>query len=378
MSSVPKSRIKVLVIDDSASVRQTMTDILTEDPDIEVVGTAGDPYIAARRLSQVVPDVITLDIEMPRMDGITFLHKLMDQHPLPVVICSSLAADGTQALTQALEAGAVTVIAKPVTGTRQFLLESSISIRDAVKAAAQADVARFRALRRSLADAPAPKLTADVMVPPPHARAKIAKTTDKVVCVGASTGGTEALRILLQDMPQDCPGVVIVQHMPEHFTRAFADRLNSLCAIGVKEARDGDPVLRGHALIAPGNHHMLLRRDGARYSVQIKEGPLVSRHRPSVDVLFRSAASAAGANAIGVILTGMGDDGARGLLEMHGAGALTMAEDESTCIVFGMPKEAIAAGAVDRVVPLNRMAREIMRGYAEMNASLIHPQEMPR
>ncbi|WP_041793855.1 protein-glutamate methylesterase/protein-glutamine glutaminase [Pararhodospirillum photometricum] len=376
MTADPK-RIKVLVVDDSASVRQTMTDLLNEDPEIEVIGTAADPYVAAKRLSQIVPDVITLDIEMPRMDGITFLHKLMEQHPLPVVICSSLAADGTQALSQALDAGAVSVIAKPLTGTRQFLLESSIGIRDAVKAAAQVDVGRFRALRRAKVEGPAPKLTADAIIPRPLSR-KIAKTTDKVVCIGASTGGTEALRVVLQDLPLDSPGVVIVQHMPEHFTRAFANRLNGICTIDVKEAEDGDPVLRGRALIAPGNRHMLLRRDGARYSVQVKDGPLVSRHRPSVDVLFRSAAAAAGANALGVILTGMGDDGSRGMLEMHQAGALTLAEDESTCIVFGMPKEAIAAGAVDRVIPLDRMGREIMRGYADLNAALIRPEEVPR
>ncbi|KAA5604584.1 chemotaxis response regulator protein-glutamate methylesterase [Roseospira marina] len=361
--------IKVLIVDDSATVRQTMLDLLSDDPEIEVVGTVPDPYAAARRLSTVVPDVITLDIEMPRMDGITFLHKLMDQHPLPVVVCSSLAADGTQTLADALAAGAVDVIAKPQVGTRQFLLDSQVRIRDAVKSAARVDMSRFNALRRASADRPTPKLSPDVMVPP-VTRHRVGTTTEKIVCIGASTGGTEALRILLQGMPLDCPGIVVVQHMPEHFTLAFSRRLDGLCGIGVKEAEDGDPILRGHALIAPGNRHLLIQRDGARYSVRIKDGPLVSRHRPSVDILFRSAARAAGPNAVGVILTGMGDDGARGLLEMRTVGAITLGETEASCVVYGMPKEAKERGAVIREVPLDRMAREIMVAHAELNAGL--------
>jgi len=368
--------IKVLIVDDSATVRQTMLDLLSDDPDIEVVGAVSDPYAAARCLSTVVPDVITLDIEMPRMDGITFLHKLMDQHPLPVVVCSSLASDGTQTLGDALAAGAVDVIAKPQVGTRQFLLDSQVRIRDAVKSAARVDMSRFNTLRRTAADRPAPKLSPDVMVPP-VSRHRVTTTTEKIVCIGASTGGTEALRILLQDMPLDCPGIVVVQHMPEHFTLAFSRRLNGLCGIGVKEAENGDPILRGHALIAPGNRHLLVQRNGARYSVQVKDGPLVSRHRPSVDILFRSAARAAGPNAVGVILTGMGDDGARGLLEMRTVGAVTLGEAESTCVVYGMPKEAKERGAVTREVRLDRMAQEIMLAYAASNTTLIGAARPP-
>ncbi len=359
-------KIKVLIVDDSAAVRQTMSEILADDPDIQVMGTACDPFAAARRLQDGVPDVITLDIEMPRMDGITFLQKLMDQHPIPVIICSSLAAEGSQALTLALEAGAVDVIAKPVVGTRQFLLESQIRIRDAVKAAANVNLARLKRLHAECRTAePQQKLSADAVIPA-QTNYRTATTTDKVACIGASTGGTESLRILLQGMPQDCPGILIVQHMPENFTLAFARRLNQICNISIKEAQDGDPVLRGHALIAPGNRHMLLKRSGARYFVQIKEGPLVSRHRPSVDVLFRSAANCAGANAVGTIMTGMGDDGAKGLLEMRQAGAITIAEDETSCVVFGMPKEAIKLGAAEKIIPLDRLAGEIMRSYAEL------------
>lgn len=372
MSSLP-APVKVLIVDDSAAVRQAMSDILSQDDTIEVVGTASDPYSAARRLSQVVPDVITLDIEMPRMDGITFLRKLMDQHPIPVVICSSLAAEGTDTLRHALDAGAVDVIAKPVMGTRQFLLDSSVRIRDAVKGAAMADLGRFQAIhRRSAVPAPERKLTADAVIPKAD-RHLVTATTDKVVCMGASTGGTESLRVVLEALPMDCPGVVIVQHMPEHFTLAFAQRLNRTCAVTVKEAEDGEPVLRGKVLIAPGNRHIMLRRNGARYSVEIKDGPLVSRHRPSVDVLFRSAALSAGANAIGVLMTGMGDDGAHGLLEMHLAGSATIAQDEATCIVFGMPKEALKLGAVSKVMPLDRIASEIMRSFTDLRQATTRP-----
>ncbi|PKU25006.1 protein-glutamate methylesterase/protein-glutamine glutaminase [Telmatospirillum siberiense] len=352
-------KIHVLIIDDSASVRQTLAAILTSDPAIEVIGTAADPFAAARRIAQETPDVITLDVEMPRMDGITFLRKLMSQHPIPVVICSSLVEDGSETLMQALEAGAVDVILKPRVDTRQMLLEAQVRICDTVKAAAGSRLRR-RAESVARLRTPEPKLTADVIMPPPKGGA-MAKTTERVVCIGASTGGTEALREVLEALPLDVPGIVIVQHMPEKFTAAFARRLDSLCAVSVKEAEDGDTVLRGQVLIAPGNRHMLLQRSGARYYVAVKDGPLVSRHRPSVDVLFRSAAHSAGANAVGIIMTGMGDDGAKGLLEMQQTGALTLAQDEESCVVFGMPKEAIALGAASKVMSLGALPAEIVR-----------------
>jgi two-component system chemotaxis response regulator CheB len=350
-------RIRVLVVDDSAIVRQTMKEVLESDPDIAVIATAADPYIAVERIKKEVPDVITLDIEMPRMDGLTFLEKLMAQRPLPVVICSSLTQHGSAAGIAALEKGAVEVIAKPKMDTRQFLEESRIRICDAVKAAAQV---RPKARPPVPSVLPSPKLTADAVLERPAPRVMM-ETTEKIVAVGASTGGTEALRVLLQGMPPDSPGMVIVQHMPEHFTASFANRLNGLCAITVKEAADGDPVLRGHALIAPGNKHLLLKRSGARYFVEVRDGPLVCRHRPSVDVLFRSTARYAGKNAIGVIMTGMGDDGARGMLEMKEAGATNLAQDEASCVVFGMPAEAIKLGGVDRSHPLAKLAPEIVR-----------------
>ena len=353
-------KIKVLIVDDSASVRQTMSEILATDPQIEVVGTAPDPFAAARRMLHEVPDVITLDVEMPRMDGITFLRKLMAQYPIPVVMCSSQTEEGSETLMQALEAGAVDVILKPKVDTRLQLLEAGMQICDTIKAAADARP-RKRAFDGPAARGPEPKLTADVIMPPPtHSRA-MARTTEKVVCIGASTGGTESLREILMAVPADVPGIVIVQHMPEKFTAAFAHRLDSLCRITVKEAADGDAVLRGQALIAPGNRHLLLQRSGARYRVAVKDGPLVCRHRPSVDVLFRSAAQSAGANAAGIIMTGMGDDGARGLLEMREAGAATFAQDEESCVVFGMPKEAIALGAAGTVLPLSAIPGRICR-----------------
>ncbi|MBI5163078.1 MAG: chemotaxis response regulator protein-glutamate methylesterase [Magnetospirillum sp.] len=353
-------KVRVLIVDDSASVRQTLTDILSSDADIEVIGTAADPFAAARRMQQDLPDVITLDVEMPRMDGLTFLKKIMSQRPLPVVMCSSLTEQGSETLMQALEAGAVDIILKPRTDTRQALIDSTIAICDTVKGAARARLGRTRAAPRSAEVTR--KLTADVIMPPPVAgRHAMARTTEKVVCIGASTGGTESLRRVLEALPADCPGIVIVQHMPEKFTAAFARRLDSQCAVTVKEAADGDPVLRGHVLIAPGNRHLLLQRSGARYHVAINDGPLVSRHRPSVDVLFRSAAQYAGANAVGILMTGMGDDGAKGLLEMRQAGAFTLAQDEESCVVFGMPKEAIALGAAEKVVALDHIPLEIQR-----------------
>jgi two-component system chemotaxis response regulator CheB len=348
-----KPKIRVLIVDDSSVVRQTLSRILSSDPLIEVIATACDPFVAAERIGEQVPDVIMLDIEMPRMDGLTFLRKIMTQHPIPVVICSSLAEEGAQSTLKALEYGAVDIIAKPRLGSKQFLEEARVMLCQAVRAAA---VARLRAPGPS--HTVEPKLTADAILS--RSTTAMLETTERVVVIGASTGGTEALRSLLEVLPPDAPGIVIVQHMPEIFTRAFADRLDSLCRISVKEAERNDTVLRGRALIAPGNHHTLLKRSGARYYVDIKDGPLVSRHRPSVDVLFRSAARYAGPNAVAVIMTGMGDDGASGMLEMKQAGAATIAQDEATSVIFGMPKEAIERGAVDTILPLPEIAGAIL------------------
>ena len=348
-----RPKIRVLIVDDSAVVRQTLSEVLSSDPDIEIMATAADPFVAAERISDEVPDVITLDIEMPRMDGLTFLQKIMAQHPIPVVICSSLAEEGAESALRALEYGAVDIITKPRLGSKQFIEESEITICQIVKAAAGARVHTIQPRR-----VVEPKLTADaILSPATHA---MAETTEKVVVIGASTGGTEALKTVLETLPSDAPGIVIVQHMPELFTRAFANRLDTMCSISVKEAESNDTVLRGRALIAPGNHHLLLKRSGARYYVDLKEGPLVCRHRPSVDVLFRSAARYAGRNAVGVILTGMGDDGANGMLEMKQAGASTIAQDEASCVVFGMPNEAIKRNAVDTILPLESIARAIV------------------
>jgi len=351
-----KRKIGVLIIDDSAVVRQVLAEIISADPELEVIGTAADPFIAAERMKAVIPDVITLDVEMPRMDGVTFLQRIMSQHPIPVVICSSLTGQGSETALKALESGAVEIIEKPRVGTRQFLEESRLLICNALKAASQARLKRvpfnFSPVH--------PKLTADAVVAKPKPDAMI-RTTENVVVVGASTGGTEALRIFLEAFPGDSPGIVIVQHMPEHFTTAFARRLDRLCRINVKEAENNDSVIPGRALIAPGNSHILLKRSGARYYVEVKAGPLVCRHRPSVDVLFRSAARYAGKNAVGVIMTGMGDDGAKGMLELKEAGARTIAQDEATSIVFGMPSEAIRLGGVDQVQPLHGISAAVMK-----------------
>jgi len=358
---VATRKIRVLIVDDSATVRQTLAAVLASDPQIEVLGVAADPYVAAQRIRDEIPDVITLDVEMPRMDGVTFLRKLMAQHPVPVVMCSSLIEAGSETLLQALEAGAVDVILKPKMGVAEHLEESRIRICDAVKAAAGAKIGDRREPAATMGvRTPEKKLTADAMLPPPIGRA-MARTTETIVCIGASTGGTESLRIVLEALPAASPGIVIVQHMPEKFTASFAKRLNSLCEVDVKEAEDGDSVLRGRVLIAPGNLHTMIERSGANYRVSVRPGPLVSRHRPSVDVLFRSAARSAGSNAVGVIMTGMGDDGARGLEEMKQAGARTMAQDEGSSVVFGMPKEAIARGCVDKIAPLSQIAPEILR-----------------
>ncbi len=353
------NEIKVLVVDDSAVVRQTLSDILNADKHISVIAVASDPYYAAKKIQKEVPDVITLDVEMPRMDGLTFLRKIMTQHPIPVVIISSLTAKGTETAIKALEFGAVDIITKPNMSTKKFFEESSIRICDAVKAAAKARVNRKKV--QQLKKAPQqiqgiePKLSADAVIKQIRNRSMI-ETTDLVVAVGASTGGTEALREFLMALPPDSPGVVIVQHMPEHFTRSFAERLDELCQISVKEAAENDTIIRGRALIAPGNHHILIKRSGARYYVAINNGPLVNRHRPSVDVMFRSTAQYVGKNAIGILMTGMGDDGAQGLLEMKQVGAITVAQDEKSCVVFGMPKEAIERGAAQHILPLNQMA----------------------
>ena len=356
-----EGKIKVLIVDDSALVRQALMDVLSHDPEIEVIGAASDPYHAAARMAEEVPDVITLDIEMPRMDGLTFLKKIMTQHPIPVVICSTLTESGSETTLRAMEYGAVDIINKPKLGTRQFLEESRIRICDAVKAAARS---KLKALPQITALRVEPKLSADAMLPGPTGKAMFG-TTEKVVLVGASTGGTEALRVFLESLPRDCPAIAIVQHMPEQFTAAFSKRLDSICRVSVKEAQDNDTMLRGQALIAPGNKHMLLKRSGARYYVEVKDGPLVRRHRPSVDVLFRSGARYAGKNAVGVIMTGMGDDGAEGMREMKEAGAYTIAQDEASCVVFGMPQEAIKLGGVDKVLSLTDIARDVLRACAQ-------------
>jgi len=348
-------KIKVMLVDDSALVRRTLSEVLSSDPQIEIIATAQDPFVAVQKLRKAAPDVMILDVEMPRMDGITFLQKIMSQHPLPVIICSTLVERGAETTLKALEYGAVDIIQKPKLATRQFLEEAKVQLTDAVKAAASAKLERL-AHRPHLV---APKLTADAVLPGGGGRA-VVETTEKIVVIGASTGGTEAIRNVLEDLPQDAPGIVVVQHMPEGFTASFAKRLNELCRINVKEASDGDSVLRGHALIAPGNRHTLLKRSGARYYVQVRDGPLVSRHRPSVDVLFRSAARYAGRNAVGAILTGMGDDGATGMKEMFDAGAYTIGQDEISCVVYGMPKEAVAKGGVEKVLPLEQIAAGIL------------------
>jgi two-component system chemotaxis response regulator CheB len=349
-----------MIVDDSAVVRQVVQAILDREPDIEVIGAASDPIFAIDRMNKQWPDVVVLDIEMPRMDGISFLKKIMAERPTPVVICSSLAEKGAATTMQALEAGAVEIITKPQMGVKRFLEESVSDLVSAVRAAAQANVKRLKAAPIAALKA-APKLNADAILAAPGSHA-MAQTTERIVAIGTSTGGTQALEAVLTSLPRVCPGIVIVQHMPEKFTAAFAARLDSLCQIEVREAQHNDRVIPGRALIAPGGKHMLLRRNGAYYHVEVVDGPVVNRHRPSVDVLFRSVAKFAGKNATGIIMTGMGDDGARGLKEMHEAGAPTIAQDEETCVVFGMPKEAIKLGGVDRVMGLQDIPRAILSG----------------
>ncbi len=358
--------LHVLVVDDSAVVREVMAAVLSQEPGITVT-VAADPFIAMNKMKHKRPDVIVLDLEMPRMDGLTFLQKIGREDTIPVVVCSALTGHETSIGLQALEQGAVEVVTKPRLGVKEFLFESAVTLIDAVRAAANS---RER-VRGSALMAAAPRLTADVVLAH-NPEARLTLTTDKVVAVGASTGGTEALRVVLEAMPPGSPGMVIVQHMPEGFTSAFAQRLNETCRIDVKEAMTGDRVVCGRALIAPGNRHTLVQRSGAHYVVEVIDGPLVSRHRPSVDVLFRSVAQAVGRNAVGVIMTGMGNDGAAGLLEMKRAGAFTIAQDEASCVVFGMPKEAIDCGAVDKISGLGQIAGFILRRLHENDSFTVH------
>jgi two-component system chemotaxis response regulator CheB len=353
-------KIKVMIVDDSAVVRQVVTALLSTAPDMEVLAVAADPLLAIERLKVHWPDVFVLDIEMPKMDGITFLRKIMSERPTPVVICSSLTEKGAQTTMEALASGAVSIITKPKLGLKDFLQDASDDLINAVRAASRVNVKRLVPPAR--AEPPAAKNTADVILAP-GCRA-MTQTTERVVALGTSTGGTQALEAILTSLPKLTPGLLIVQHMPEKFTAAFAARLNGLCQIEVKEAQSSDRVLQGRALIAPGGKHMVLKRSGANYYVDVVDGPLVNRHRPSVDVLFRSVAKSAGANALGVIMTGMGDDGAAGLLEMRNAGARTLAQDEETCVVYGMPKEAVKLGSVEKSVPLHAIGREILQQLA--------------
>jgi two-component system chemotaxis response regulator CheB len=357
-------KINVMVVDDSAVVRQVVTGLLNKAPDIQVLHAVADPILAMERMKTVWPDVIVLDVEMPRMDGITFLRKIMAERPTPVVICSTLTAKAAKTTMEAMAAGAVSIITKPKLELKQFLNDSSDELVAAVRAAAVANVRKLAGRAAPLQ--PVAKLTADVILPAADGRA-MTQTTERVVAIGTSTGGTQALEVVLTSLPRVSPGIVIVQHMPEKFTAAFAERLNSVCEITVKEAQTGDRVVPGRALIAPGGKHMLLRRNGAQYFVEVMDGPLVNRHRPSVDVLFRSVAKCAGSNALGVIMTGMGDDGAAGLLEMRNAGAYTVAQDEASCVVYGMPKEAVKRGGVERTVTLEQIGREIVQ---QMNSFL--------
>ncbi len=341
-----KRNIKVLIVDDSAVVRQVLSRELSRAPDIEVVATATDPYVARDKILALKPDVVTLDMEMPRMDGLTFLHKLMRYYPLPVIVVSSLTPEGSETALAALEAGAIEVVSKP--GSMYSVAELSESLIEKIRAASC-----VRTFRK-------PKSTPDADRPSPITSVSLGQTTHKILAIGASTGGTEAIKDVLSQLPVTTPGTVIVQHMPEHFTAAFAERLNTICAMEVREARSGDAVVPGVALLAPGNYHMALKRSGARYFTEIKQGPRVHHQRPAVDVLMHSVAASAGKNAVGVILTGMGADGADGLLAMRKAGAHTLAQDEKSCVVFGMPREAIRCGAAEKTVSLDQMPRKIL------------------
>lgn len=362
------SAVKVLVVDDSAVVRNVLSEIFNSAPGIELLAAVPDPLFAMKRMEMQWPDVIVLDIEMPRMDGLTFLRKIMSERPTPVVICSTLTEKGAETTMSAMSAGAVDIVTKPKLALKEFLQEQKSHLIEVVKAASHARMSRVKIPSSTVSapsnntrqiQKPAGKFNADVVLPPPVGSAML-KTTESIVAIGTSTGGTQALELILTRLPRVCPGIVIVQHMPEKFTRAFADRLNTICEIKVKEAEHGDRVIPGQALIAPGGKHMVIQRSGAHYCVEVVDGPLVSRHKPSVDVLFRSVAKAAGKNALGVIMTGMGDDGANGLLEMRQAGADTIAQNEDSCVVFGMPKEAIKRGAASRIVGLDEIPSEII------------------
>jgi two-component system chemotaxis response regulator CheB len=337
--------VKVLIVDDSAVVRNIFTKELSYDPEIEVVGTAPDPYVARDLIVKLKPDVITLDIEMPRMDGLTFLRKLMKHYPIPTIVVSSLTAKGGDLALEALNEGAVEVMCKP--GAAYTVGDMALTLTEKIKAAAKVNLKNTINSNFSSDNNSNEKLS-------------LSKTTNKVIAIGASTGGTQAIQSILTSMPVNAPGIVIVQHMPERFTKSFADRLDTICDIQVKEAEDSDRVTPGIALIAPGNMHMLLKRSGATYYVEVKNGPLVKRQRPAVEVLFNSVAKFAGNNAIGVILTGMGTDGSSGLLKMKESGAETLAQDEKSSVVFGMPCEAIKLGAANKIVSLNDMPREIL------------------
>ncbi|WP_440089251.1 protein-glutamate methylesterase/protein-glutamine glutaminase [Pseudomonas fragariae (ex Marin et al. 2024)] len=356
---MPTKKISVLLVDDSAVVRQVLLAILNDTPDMHVMGAASDPIFAMDKLAKEWPDVIVLDVEMPRMDGITFLKKIMSERPTPVVICSSLTQKGAETSLQALSAGAVEIITKPTTGLKNFLIESAAELVTAIRAAANSNVRNLGKRASVPVLVPASKLTADAILPAANGHA-MAQTTERIVAIGTSTGGTQALEAVLTSLPRVCPGMVIVQHMPEKFTASFAARLNDLCQIEVREAKNNDRILPGLALIAPGGKHMMVTRSGAYYHAQVIDGPLVNRHRPSVDVLFRSVAKFAGKNATGIIMTGMGDDGARGLKEMLDAGSSTVAQDEASCVVFGMPKEAIKLNAAQRIMPLQEIHQAIL------------------
>lgn len=350
-------KIRVMIVDDSAVVRKVLTEKIAKSAEIEVIASASDPIFAMDKMAKDWPDVVVLDVEMPRMDGITFLKKIMAQRPTPVVICSTLTEKGAETTIQALAAGAVSIVTKPKAGLKDFLEDDANDIINVIKIAAKANLKRI--VQMEPVAKIQPKLTADAVLAAPSTRA-MAQTTESIVAIGTSTGGTQALEAVLTSLPRVSPGMVIVQHMPENFTAAFAKRLNDLCEIEVKEAAHGDRVMPGRALIAPGGKHMLLKRSGAQYHVDVIDGPLVSRHRPSVNVLFRSVAQQAGKNALGIIMTGMGDDGAQGLKEMLDAGAQTLGQDERSCVVYGMPREAHKLGATQKEVPLSKIPFEII------------------
>lgn len=369
---MPDRKIEVMLVDDSSTARKILTEIVNNSPSMRVCASVADPYEAVAQLKRNVPDVMILDVQMPRMDGITFLKKLMSQHPMPVIMCSSFTEKGSSTSLECLEHGAVDIIAKPKVANKMDMLELEMRIHDVIQSAVHA---RFRSHASRPLSAPPPprasppagrvgseKYSPDSILPKPSAMsvANIPVTSQKVIALGASTGGTDAIRVFLQQLPADCPGIVIVQHMPEHFTKSFAERLNSVCPMTVKEAEQGDLIEPGKVLIAPGSKHMLARRSGTRYTVELRDGPLVSRHRPSVDVLFRSVAGALGPNAVGVMLTGMGDDGAIGMLEMKQSGSYNLVQDRQSCVVFGMPNEALKHGGVHETLPLSKIGKQAL------------------